>query len=487
MAESDGCRSSSDCSFVWDEQSQLYFHASTGFYHDPNAGWYYSSRDGLYYKFENGNYVLLDYDKVNESQMQVQEGTVIENPMEEELSTNMYCESKECPSSFPMEEPGIHEHVRNVADEPTAGSDMVGTGDQVHENLEPTSEWLEDMLIDLYLSGYNQVGNAAADAALSLGTDDIDNYKLSTDGSDDSEELEEGEWIPEEDYYGVADSSEKVSNEDVAWDEESWRAQYGQVTRSGEEPEPEPEFPVVDLWDWAMVTGLRKDGKSHVARLVGRLVKQSAKVHPSMPPGGSLLKTAPICEVSLDLVRVTTGQVYKLRNPSSKYLASLSSYDSSDPTKDWGFPELSINTKFSLKSNSCQNIKPKTSGGMGGLNDLSLLPALHSASSKHTTHAYRDRAAERRKLHGGFGVGPGQKRVGIVHDNGDDPTCAEDAAAEALNMSFGAGSHARKIMESMGWKEGEALGSTRKGLKHPLQPVGNIGNAGLGWPQTKRR
>lgn len=50
-------------------------------------------------------------------------------------------------------------------------------------------------------------------------------------------------------------------------------------------------------------------------------------------------------------------------------------------------------------------------------------------------------------------MGPGQKSVGIVHDNGDDCTCAEDAAAEASNMSFGAGSYARKIMESMGWKE----------------------------------
>lgn len=106
-----------------------------------------------------------------------------------------------------------------------------------------TGTRLEDMLIDLYLSGYNQVGNAAADATFSLGTDDMDNHKLSTgvshsfcefweqvvnfrlqpkyfnflrSGSDDSEELEEGEWIPEEDYYGVADSSEKVSNEGFA-------------------------------------------------------------------------------------------------------------------------------------------------------------------------------------------------------------------------------------------------------------------------------
>ncbi|KAM1626927.1 hypothetical protein ACFXTN_013867 [Malus domestica] len=46
-------------SFVWEESSQLYFHAGSGFYHDPTAGWYYSTRDGLYYKFEDGNYVLL--------------------------------------------------------------------------------------------------------------------------------------------------------------------------------------------------------------------------------------------------------------------------------------------------------------------------------------------------------------------------------------------------------------------------------------------
>lgn len=36
------------------------------------------------------------------------------------------------------------------------------------------------------------------------------------------------------------------------------------------------------------------------------------------------------------------GQIYKLQNPSAKFLASLSAYDSSNPTKDWGFPELSF-------------------------------------------------------------------------------------------------------------------------------------------------
>lgn len=63
---------------------------------------------------------------------------------------------------------------------------------------------------------------------------------------------------------------------------------------------------------------------------------------------------------------------------------------------------------------------------------------------------YRDRAAERRILHGGFGVGPGQKN----HDTPSSPLdCPQEAAAEALEMSFGAGSYARKLLESMGWKE----------------------------------
>ena len=56
-----------------------------------------------------------------------------------------------------------------------------------------------------------------------------------------------------------------------------------------------------------MITRPRKDGKGEVARLVGRLVRWSAKLHPSMPSGGGLLKTAPMCEVHLDLVRVITG------------------------------------------------------------------------------------------------------------------------------------------------------------------------------------
>ncbi|EOY20869.1 D111/G-patch domain-containing protein, putative isoform 4 [Theobroma cacao] len=332
----------SDCSFLWDPQTRLYFHASSGFYHDPDAGWYYSSRDGLYYKFENGNYVLLD--------SCYKEGAVADKNGEE------YCSSSQGNGI------GAPAKIRNVGDESgSAAGQTEGACNQVPENPQPPSEWLEDTLIDLYLSGYNAV-NSAADATMSLGTDNR---------TDETYEIEEGEWIPEENH-NLADSSEGVPYEGDTWDEENWRAQYGQVTQSGEEPVL--EVPVVDLWDWVMMTGPRKDGKGQVARLIGRLVKRSAKVHPSMPSGGGLLKTAPICEVHLDL-------------------------------------------KFQQRS-----------------------------------HVYRDRAAERRTLHGGFGLGPGQKNVAIGHDS--DPTYAEDAKAEALNMSFGAGSYARRILEGMGWKEG---------------------------------
>lgn len=65
----------------------------------------------------------------------------------------------------------------------------------------------------------------------------------------------------------------------------------------------------MDLWDWAVVRASGKDGKSEVVRLIGRLVKRSAKLHPSMPAGGGFLKTAPICQVRFDLVRVRTGLV----------------------------------------------------------------------------------------------------------------------------------------------------------------------------------
>lgn len=97
---------------------------------------------------------------------------------------------------------------------------------------------------------------------------------------------------------------------DILSDEEKWQAQYGQVIESRKDLVS--EFPIVDLWDWEMVRGSKKDGKDKVARLVGRLVKQSAKRHPSIPSGGGKFRSAPISEVHLDLVRVKTGLHFTL-------------------------------------------------------------------------------------------------------------------------------------------------------------------------------
>lgn len=91
----------------------------------------------------------------------------------------------------------------------------------------------------------------------------------------------------------------------ASWEEENWRAQYGQVTEPNEELDL--DIQTVDLWDWEMIRGRKKNGKRQVARLVGRLVKSLSKLHPSVPSGAIRLKTAPIRAVHLDLVQVTSG------------------------------------------------------------------------------------------------------------------------------------------------------------------------------------
>lgn len=88
-------------------------------------------------------------------------------------------------------------------------------------------------------------------------------------------------------------------------EEEIWQEQYGQVTESPESTLP--EISAVDLWDWKLVCESREAGDEQVARLVGRLVRRSAKLHPSVASGGKVFKTAPICEARLHLVRVRTG------------------------------------------------------------------------------------------------------------------------------------------------------------------------------------
>ncbi|XP_011042231.1 PREDICTED: uncharacterized protein LOC105137965 [Populus euphratica] len=457
-----------DFSFDWDQTTQLYFHASSGFYHDPSAGWFYSSRDGLYYKFENGSYVLLECsDKVNN---ECERETSVDNPLQDESFTHVEDNVYENLCSFPpANDSESFQHRGVVVDESNLGNTECSSI-QEHENPPAPSEWLEETLINIYLSGSNQAIDASDDPVIAL----------KMDVNNDNCKPEEGDPITEG-HHGLVDP-------DASRDEENWRAQYGQVVHSREEPVP--DFHAVDLWDWEIVKGSRKLGKGQEARLAGQLVKRSAKSHPSMPSSCSRFRTAPICEVHLDLVRVRTGQVYKLHSPSTRYLASMSTYDSSNPTKGWDFPELSITMQDSPLIKSSGKGESISADGDADSKCTTVLSNQLSASKMQASHAYRDRAAERRNLHGGFGVGPGQKSS-LVGDVGGSSspvsTSTEEAAAEALSMSFGAGSYARKILENMGWKEGEALGNTTKGLVEPIKAVGNMGNAGLGWPQGRMK
>nr|KYP53915.1 RNA-binding protein 5-A [Cajanus cajan] len=463
-----------DSTFLWDEKSQLYYHASSGFYHDPNAGWYYSSRDSAYYKFEDGNYVLLDSNKDDSTvESYVCKETTTENPPQIYDGNN----NEGCPS-FLESKFEANQQTGTLADEAAADATNSVSSPTCENPPPPPSEWLEDTLIDLYLSGYKNTAVGEADAVtVPLEVDDRYN-SLAADVYSKTYEVE-GAWMPDPvDENGLADNKSTV-DEGILLDEEKWRAQYGQVTESGKDLVS--EVPILDLWDWEMVTGSKRDGKDKVARLVGRLVKPSAKQHPSIPSGGGKLRSAPICEAHLDLVRVKTGQVYRLRNPSAKYVASLSTYDSSNPTQHWDFPRLSSSKKITQLSKSGES-SASASDEIPMEEDLSALPSQLSAS-KQIKYQYRDRAAERRILHGGFGMGPGQKNVPDIDNGPSSPVagCPQEAASEALEMSFGAGSYARKLLKSMGWKEGEGLGSSTKGLVEPIQPVGNVGTAGLGW------
>ncbi|KAJ9559521.1 hypothetical protein OSB04_004681 [Centaurea solstitialis] len=469
-------------SFQWDEQSQLYYHASSGFYHDPAAGWYYSTKDGLYYKFENGNYVLWETDQADQSNANQGEVTSVDDNYIHEESYK-HAPSDKDPNDVNFEG---SESQGCIAEETTPNDPIVDTEcltNDLPESLPPPSEWLEDTLIELYLSGYSNQTTDDASGARTL--DDPTSLNIPADGVDDlnADELEEGEWVPD-DPHEVVDGRGGASDDDEFAEEEMWRAQYGHAIHS--DKVVVPDQPIVDLWDWAMIkTGTRKGRKRRVRRLVGRLVRRSTKLHPSMPSSGRVLKTAPICEVHLDLVRVRSGRVYKLRSPKVSYLASLPFYDSSNPTKDWGFPELTTDKVTQTLGKASQPIEPKREGVSV---DDSGSPKELTSSEKLKGPAYRDRAAERRTLHGGFGVGPGQKKTADDDLESESPISSvpEEAAAEALNKSFGVGSYARRILEGMGWKEGEALGSSMKGLTEPLQAVGNKGSSGLGWNQNSK-
>ncbi|KAF7021182.1 hypothetical protein CFC21_034169 [Triticum aestivum] len=240
---------------------------STGFYHDPVAGWYYSSTDGQYYIYENGDYVLWTSDAGKEPSVQ--------SPCDE--ASQSFLESSSGP------EPDIPH--------------------------QPPSEWLEETLINMYLSGYSNIEvnteNLLGESQISEeGKSDAVENKLSNVASDNaSDSLNDATLQQIEDKMQI--ESFTVVHESLGEEEENWLSQYGQVERVNDEL---PLFPSVDLWDWHMVTEPVSKGQP-MTRLVGRLTRGSSKLHPSLPARGGLLRTAPVREVHLDLVRVSSGKL----------------------------------------------------------------------------------------------------------------------------------------------------------------------------------
>ncbi|KAH7862098.1 hypothetical protein Vadar_034747 [Vaccinium darrowii] len=200
-------------------------------------------------------------------------------------------------------------------------------------------------------------------------------------------------------------------------------------------------------------------------------------------------------------------QVYKLRSPSSRYLASLSTHDFSNPTKDWGFPQLPFDNQIQTLPACIGNCEAKLMKRVRVHKDLPALldqvgasenvsyarlnlgleleldplpvlglihrpprvlsevpegrPAAVDVGSegvgfvmiqcKHGGSVYRGSAAERRALDGGFGVGPGQMRSADSDNSGpSSPVSVEEAAGEALNISFRVGRYARRTLGSVG-------------------------------------
>ncbi|KAG0617849.1 hypothetical protein M758_4G020100 [Ceratodon purpureus] len=273
--------------------------------------------------------------------------------------------------------------------------------------------------------------------------------------------------------------------------EEQWQAQYLRTAK----PKARSYIGSMDLWDWSIIEQEKKIGKKKVKkifRLIGRLAPNATQVHPSLRGSGGLIRTTPICEADHEFVKVSSGRIYKLRRPSSKHLTVYSGYVSSNPTQDWGLPLINTDTEEDHIDSSLDPIDATISSSTGSGHWNGQL-----ASKKKNARLkpkgvdggpelkYRDRAAERRTLHKGFGIGPGQKAVSVHELEKEEAEAATEMPAAlkkaASARPIGRENIGKRMLEGMGWKEGQSLGSGEGGLVDPILALGNTGRTGLGW------
>ncbi|CAM6105758.1 unnamed protein product [Calypogeia fissa] len=549
--------------------------------------WYYDKDSRAYYKYNEGAYNTL-----GETTGEGETVANIELPQQEQI--------------FVQESGGQKNRL---------GLQESNQREENEDYSKPMSGWIEETLIDLYLRGYpneciEDDGPWITSADIfsddlpqkgfpetsynrnSLWVTDKSSYgNLSHDGSvlqasveesdEGSEELEEGEWVPDEplqivdgnlfiegdrtveermdkdtaatrylaepyvdngDYYGDLEDGEledgEIEDDEVDEtsnatgeqgtegqednhadsgqniEEEQWQAQFGQVVR---EKAKEYHIPgVIDLWDWMIVEmepNSLKLGKV-LKKLVGRITSSVTKL---VSASGGLIRTSAIRAAELDFVKVSSGKIYKLRRPSNKHLSSVGAYDSSNPTKDWGYPALGLSLLETSENPSSEIVatdeierranslvskpfvpntghwkfqglvsskKKKGRGIPAALLATKYLSPEEILLNEQRKQKYRDRAAERRNLHGGFGIGPGQK--GLTPQD-QEKVDAENAAGmegalrrASLAPALGRDNVGKRMLEGMGWKEGQTLG-VEGGLVAPIEAQGNDGRAGLGW------
>ncbi|XP_024365827.1 uncharacterized protein [Physcomitrium patens] len=300
------------------------------------------------------------------------------------------------------------------------------------------------------------------------------------------------------DYTYVTHLSENLPGSDadlittasVVTAEEQWQAQYLPAAKL----KPRTYSGSMELWDWSIVEQEKKVSKKKVKkiiRLVGRLAPNATQVHPSLRGSGGLIRTTPILEADHEFVKVSSGRIYKLRRPSSKHLAVYPGCVSSNPSQDWGLPLINTNPaeNYISHSSGTHDAILSTDSGLG--NDQSAAPKKKNSKLKfkgvdgEPQPKYRDRAAERRTLHRGFGIGPGQKLVSVHELEKEEAEAATEmpAALEkaASARRIGRDNIGKRMLEGMGWKEGQSLGSGEGGLVDPILALGNTGRTGLGW------